>query len=58
VNALLTAYKVGQPILAWPADDYDTVWTVKLDAQGNVSIDNLTCEGINSGALPATPPQF
>ena len=58
VNALLTAYKVGQPILAWPADDYDTVWTVKLDAQGNVSIDNLKCEGINSAALPATPPQF
>ena len=58
VNALLTAYKVGQPISAWPDDDYDTVWTVKLDAQGNASIDNLKCEGINSAALPATPPQF
>ena len=58
VNALLTAYKVGQPISAWPDDDYATVWTVKLDAQGNASIDNLKCEGINSAALPATPPQF
>jgi hypothetical protein len=58
VNALLTAYKVGQPVSAWPDDDYDTVWTVTLDAQGNVSIDNLKCEGINSAALPATPPQF
>ena len=59
VNALLAAYHSGQPPLApWPSDDYDTVWTVKLDAHGNVSVDNLTCEGINSAALPATPPQF
>ena len=58
VNALLAAYHGGQTVPAWPGDDYDTVWTVKLDAQGNVSVDNLTCEGISSSALPATPPQF
>jgi hypothetical protein len=59
VNALLAAYHGGQPPVApWPGDDYDTVWTVKLDAQGNVSVDNLTCEGISSSALPAAPPQF
>ncbi|HTV65768.1 MAG TPA: hypothetical protein VMD98_09195 [Bryocella sp.] len=59
VNALLAAYHSTQPLLApWPSDDYDTVWTVKLDSQGNVSVDNLTCEGISSSALPATPPQF
>jgi hypothetical protein len=59
INALLAAYHGTQPLLApWPSDDYDTVWTVKLDAQGNVSVDNLTCEGISSSALPATPPQF
>ena len=59
VNALLTAYHSKQPLLApWPSDDYDTVWTVKLDAHGNLSVDNLTCEGISSSALPATPPQF
>jgi len=59
VNALLAAYHGTQPPLApWPSDDYDTVWTVKLDAQGNVSVDNLTCEGISSSALPAVPPSF
>ena len=42
----------------WPEDDYDTVWTIKLDANGNLSIDNATCEGINSKALPKDPPQF
>jgi hypothetical protein len=57
VNALLAAYHGGQAVPDWPGDDYDTVWTVKLDGQGNVSVDNLTCEGISS-ALPPTPPQF
>jgi hypothetical protein len=58
VNALLSAYHGGQSVPDWPGDDYDTVWTVKLDALGDVSVDNLTCEGISSSALPATPPQF
>lgn len=59
VNALLASYHGdGQPAPNWPDDDYDTVWTVKLDANGNLSIDNATCEGINSATLPATPPQF
>jgi hypothetical protein len=59
VNALLAAYHgSSQTVPAWPDDDYDTVWTVKLDAHGNVSVDNLTCEGIDSSALPPTPPQF
>jgi hypothetical protein len=58
VNALLATYHGGQTVPAWPDDDYDTVWTVKLDANGNVSVDNHTCEGISSSALPATPPQF
>ena len=58
VNALLAAYHGGRSVPAWPGDDYDTVWTVQLDAEGNVSVDNLTCEGINSALLPKTPPQF
>jgi hypothetical protein len=59
INALLASYHgSGYPALSWPDDDYDTVWTVKLDANGNLSIDNLTCEGISSTALPPTPPQF
>ena len=59
VNALLTTYHGnGPPAPDWPDTDYDTIWTVKLDDHGNLSIDNAMCEGINSGALPSTPPQF
>ena len=58
INALLATYHGGQSVPAWPDDDYDTVWTIRLDAQGNVSVDNLTCEGISSPALPPAPPQF
>jgi hypothetical protein len=31
---------------------------VQLDAQGNLSVDNSLCEGIDSASLPATPPLF
>jgi hypothetical protein len=43
---------------AWPATDYDTIWTVTLDGAGNVTVNNTMCEGIDSAALPATAPQF
>ncbi len=59
VNALLASYHGNVPPAPnWPGDDFDTVWTVKLDSNGNLSIDNATCEGISSAALPKTPPQF
>jgi hypothetical protein len=58
VNALLQAYHATQSAPDWPSDDYDTVWTVKLDANGNLSVDNATCEGIDSSTLPKAPPQF
>ena len=58
INALLQTYHGGQTVPNWPSDDYDTVWTVKLDAHGNVSVDNATCEGISTSALPKAPPQF
>ncbi|MGA8878680.1 MAG: hypothetical protein WB555_24270, partial [Candidatus Korobacteraceae bacterium] len=58
INALLQTYHGGQTVPNWPSDDYDTVWTVKLDAHGNVSVDNATCEGISTPALPKAPPQF
>lgn len=44
----------GAPPLSstpWPDTDYDTVWTVKLDAQGNLTADNSLCEGIDSTIL-------
>ena len=32
VNLLLSSYGSAQRAPAWPDDDYDTIWTVKLDA--------------------------
>jgi len=61
IAALLTSYNAGPlapPSDVWPPTDYDTIWTVKLDAHGNLTVNNGMCEGISSAALPATPPQF
>ncbi len=61
VNALLSSYfpNGGCPTApAWPGDDYDTIWTVTIDATGNLTVDNAIYEGIQSPTLPATCPQF
>ena len=42
----------------WSAVDYDSMWTVTLDANSNLTVDYSHCEGINSATLPATAPQF
>lgn len=43
---------------SWPGNDYDTIWTYILDADGKLVLSNKTCEGINSATLPSTPPAF
>jgi hypothetical protein len=59
VDALLASYHgTTQQAPSWPDSDYDTVWTVILDAHGNLTVNNAMCEGIDSAALPATAPQF
>ena len=62
VNALLASYFPGGggpvPAPGWPDDDYDTIWTVTLDANGDLTVNNSMCEGIQSVTLPATCPQF
>jgi hypothetical protein len=67
LNELLSRYfpgGIGGPSLAstpWPDSDYDTIWTVKLDAQGNLTADNSLCEGLDSTILQAnfsSAPQF
>jgi len=61
MNALISSYfpQGGAPAaLTWPENDYDTVWTVTLDGQGNLAVNNSVCEGIQSAALPAAAPQF
>jgi hypothetical protein len=42
----------------WKGDDYNTIWTVKLDAQGNLTVDNDMCEGIDTTKLPELAPGF
>jgi hypothetical protein len=60
ISYLLQSYGVTVPLTAipWPQTDYDTIWTVTLDAQGNLTVNNALCEGIDSTKLPATAPQF
>ena len=42
-----------------PAEtDYDSVWTVKLDAQRNLTADEALSEGIDSSKSPLTAPLF
>jgi hypothetical protein len=42
---------------AWSFTDYDTVWKLQTDAQGNLTFSN-TCEHIDTEALPSTCPAF
>jgi len=59
IDELFLSYGGGVTIAPdWPGSDYDTIWTVTLDALGNLTVTNVLCEGIDSAALPATPPQF
>ncbi len=58
VNALLATYLSSQSAPNWPDSDYDTIWTVTLDANSNLTIDNSICEGITPPTVPATAPQF
>jgi len=61
LNALIGSYG-GNDIellpVSWPHEDYDTIWTVSLDAQGNLTIDNELCEGIDTESLPVAAPEF
>jgi len=62
VNHLLGLYypSSSPPQLApaWPDADFDTIWTVTLDALGNLTVNNAMCEGIDSAALSAKCPKF
>ncbi len=60
ITYLLQSYGSTDPApsFSWSQTDYDTIWTVTLDASGNVTVNNTLCEGIDSTALPATAPLF
>lgn len=60
VQKLIDDYypKGGAPrVPGWPGQDYDSIWTVRLDDRGNLTVAN-GCEGIDSDALPAACPVF
>jgi hypothetical protein len=42
---------------AWPYTDYDTVWILSTDGQGNLTMTS-SCEHIPTAALPNTCPAF
>jgi hypothetical protein len=61
VNALIASYYPagGAPVAPqWPSGDYDTIWTVTLNGEGNLTVSNASCEGIDTSELPTSPPQF
>ena len=61
IKELLASYYPADKVPTvpvWPDDDYDSIWTAKLDAQGNLTVDNALCEGIDSSKLPATAPRY
>jgi hypothetical protein len=60
INYLLASYgsNIVLPKGIWPQNDYDTIWTVKFDGAGNVTVNNALSEGIDTSKLPATAPLF
>jgi hypothetical protein len=44
--------------LYWQALDYDSIWTITIDGNRNLTANNSLCEGINTGDLPKYAPQF
>jgi len=62
INELIKSYGITDPAILlpvdWPSPDYDTIWSVTIDAQGNLTVDNELCEGIDSSKLPDMAPLF
>ncbi|SDK93057.1 hypothetical protein SAMN05660337_1745 [Maridesulfovibrio ferrireducens] len=61
INKLLESYGLAAGSLLnenWPVTDYNTIWTVTIDASGNLTVENGLCEGIDSNALPEQAPHF
>ena len=61
IDTLLFGYASKSRALApsWPSADYDSIWTVTLDAVGDATVTNSRCEGIDLGTpLPTTAPTF
>jgi hypothetical protein len=50
----------ARSLYPWAGSDYDSIWRVRLDSQGNLTVDNALCEGIDSAVLlnMGMAPQF
>jgi hypothetical protein len=57
VNLFKTLYGNSETIPTWGPNDYDTIWKVQLDSNGNATFSN-TCEGIPESALANSCPTF
>lgn len=49
--------EAAKKIPAWSFTDYDTVWKIQSDDNGDITFSNA-CEGIDSDSLPSTCPAF
>ena len=55
IGAVYNAPTAVAKLPAWSYTDYDTVWKLETDDQGNLTFSN-TCEHIDTDALPSTCP--
>lgn len=61
VDALVKSYfpNGGAPTVpTWSPTDYDSLWVITIDANGNLTADFSQCQGIKSSTLPEMPPVF
>ncbi|MFZ4538650.1 hypothetical protein [Propionivibrio sp.] len=61
IDVLLASYGTKSQNTApkWQGEDYDSIWKATTDGSGNLTVDNLKCEGIYTAPpLPLTAPQF
>lgn len=54
---LSTIYKSSQNPPAWSFTDYDSIWEISINEQGDLTFRN-SCEGIATQSLPSTCPSF
>lgn len=53
----LTAEEINA-IVQWEYNDYDSIWVIKTDKNGNLNFNNQICQGIDSALLPVIAPKF
>ncbi len=57
ISTLYGASKQAAALPDWSYTDYDTVWKLQTNEQGDLTFSN-TCEGLESESMPSTCPAF